>query len=57
MIQNSSTADQLLTNSNVLLPPAAKRVEFIYFSGPKRSFGRREGAPSHPAKRNSCRRM
>ena len=30
--------------AKVLLPPAAKRVEFINFSGPKRSFGRRDSA-------------
>ena len=30
--------------SNVLLYPAVKRVELISFSGPKRSFGRRDSA-------------
>ena len=30
--------------AKVLLPPAAKRVEFINFSGTKRSFGRRDSA-------------
>ena len=33
---------QLLTNSNVLLPSAGKRVELINFSGPKQSFLRRD---------------
>ena len=32
-------AIQLLINSNLLLLPAAKRVELINFSGQKRSFG------------------
>ena len=35
---------QLLFNSNVLLPPAAKRVKLINFSEPKRRFGRRDNA-------------
>ena len=34
----------LLLDSNVLLPPAAIKVEFINFSGPKRSFGLRDRA-------------
>ena len=34
----------LLINSNVLLPPAAKRVKLINFSGPKQSFGQQDSA-------------
>ena len=41
--RNSTFAVQLPINSNVSLPPAAKRVVLINFSGPKRSIERRDG--------------
>ena len=40
----SASVIQLLINSNILLPPAAIRVELIIFSGPKWSFGQRDSA-------------
>ena len=39
LTKKQAFAVQLLINSNVLLPPAAKMVELIIFSGPKQSFG------------------
>ena len=42
--KKSTSVAQLLINSDVLLPPAAKRVELFNFSGPKRSFGSRDCA-------------
>ena len=41
---SQETMVQLVINSKVLILPAVKRVEFINFSGPKRSFGRRDSA-------------
>ena len=44
LTKKSTVAVQLLINFIVLLPPAAKRVECIYLSGSKQSFGRRDRA-------------